>query len=86
MACCLFSLSHFLPVWVPSPCTSSPNPPRPPPPPAPGSGCLVPSQNAHLERAWLLASSRRAPSSQESGGDRKERSVEIDMLGKRVLR
>lgn len=81
MACCLFSLSHFLPVWVPSPCTS-PNPPLPPP----GSGCLVPSQSAHLERAWLLASSRRAPSSQESGGDRKERSVEIDMLGKRVLR
>lgn len=83
MACCLFSLSHLLPVWVPSPCTS-PNPPGPTP--TPGSGCLVPSQSAHLERAWLLASSRRAPLSQESSGDRKERSMEIDMLGKRVLR
>lgn len=56
------------------------------PPDPPGSGCLVPSQSAHLERAWLLASSRRAPLSQESGRDRKERSVEFDMLGKRVLR
>lgn len=79
MACCLFChtscLSGCPPLALP------PTPPRPP-----GSGCLVPSQSAHLERAWLLASSRRAPLSQESGRDRKERSVEFDMLGKRVLR
>lgn len=30
MACCLFSLSHLLPVWVPTPCTAPSTPPPPP--------------------------------------------------------
>ena len=34
----------------------------------------------------VLASFRRAPLSQEPGRDREEMSVEVDILGKRVLR
>lgn len=70
MACCLLSVSPSA-CLVPS--FSSP----------PGSGCLVPSQSAYLERVWLLAPFRRAPLSQKSGRDRKEGSTEVDMLGKR---
>lgn len=49
----------------------------------PGSGCLVPSQSAYLERVWLLTSFRRAPLSWEPGRDKKEGSTEVDILRKR---
>lgn len=50
----------------------------------PGSGCLVPSQSAYLERVWLQASFRRAPWSQEPGRDRNGRGPrKVDILGKR---
>lgn len=70
MAWCLSSLSHL--------CLLSALPPS-----LPGSGCPVPSQSAYLERAWLPASFRRAPLSQEPGRDKKEGSMEVDILRKR---